>query len=290
MNYPVPHLDGVYYAQHQKHFSSDYVFDERTTKTYELVYFLDDSNCKMILDGHTYTIEGHNIVFRKPGMRNQSFMPYNSILLCFTFQDSIIGKVPAQDPLINLVEQQSCASLPILDQLPVLTKDLTAMDYRKAFENIYNESLHNNYASPYYFTAKLLEILHGLNKEIIMTKGLTNKNVHHPITLQGVTYIKNHIQDNLDVPTICEALNISQRQLFKLFKNELHCTPVAYITEQRLHYAKQLLKHSNLTVEAIAEKSGYKNTPYFITLFKKKTGLTPGSYRHNNESGYMFNK
>ena len=47
----------------------------------------------------------------------------------------------------------------------------------------------------------------------------------------------------------------------------------------RIEYAQKLLKESDMTVNKVAEASGYANTSSFIRAFKKLTGNTPGEYR-----------
>lgn len=53
------------------------------------------------------------------------------------------------------------------------------------------------------------------------------------------------------------------------------------LTEYRIREVTRIM-HSreadNLTIEAIAENTGFKNRTYFSALFKKSTGLTPSEY------------
>lgn len=47
----------------------------------------------------------------------------------------------------------------------------------------------------------------------------------------------------------------------------------------RLEYAKNLILSTSLTIEQIAEMSGYSNEIHFYRQFRKKTGMTPIEYR-----------
>ena len=40
-----------------------------------------------------------------------------------------------------------------------------------------------------------------------------------------------------------------------------------------------MLETTNLTVEEIANDTGYEDTSFFGRLFRRKTGLTPAQYR-----------
>lgn len=57
-------------------------------------------------------------------------------------------------------------------------------------------------------------------------------------------------------------------------------TPVEYIQQVRLNEAKEYLIQTNKAIADIAICVGMPNTPYFITLFNKKTRHTPAQYRH----------
>jgi len=52
-----------------------------------------------------------------------------------------------------------------------------------------------------------------------------------------------------------------------------------YQLQYRLHLAKIKLSSTYLPVKAIALECGFGNGKYFYQYFKKKTGLTPGTYR-----------
>jgi AraC family transcriptional regulator of adaptative response / methylphosphotriester-DNA alkyltransferase methyltransferase len=56
-------------------------------------------------------------------------------------------------------------------------------------------------------------------------------------------------------------------------------TPVEYIQHKRIDKAKDLLISSDKPIAEVGVSVGLPNTPYFITLFKKKTGHTPTVYR-----------
>ncbi|MCR4741792.1 MAG: AraC family transcriptional regulator [Treponema sp.] len=50
----------------------------------------------------------------------------------------------------------------------------------------------------------------------------------------------------------------------------------------RIEKAKKLLKTSNLTINEIASKCGYKTEYHFMRQFKEQTACTPTQYRNGN--------
>lgn len=81
------------------------------------------------------------------------------------------------------------------------------------------------------------------------------------------------------VSYIAGELHVSLAYLSALFKMETGQTLVKYITAYRMEQAKCLLETSNMKISDVAQKTGYLNTSYFISLFKNREGCSPQQYR-----------
>lgn len=274
-----PTLLYVSYAQHKIAYTSNHVFPLRKVQNYELSYFLNDSACKLSLDQEDFQIKGDTVVFRRPGQENQSFMPYESILIGFTF-DTMIDSDKfhgTYNPRIGY--PSSIVSHPLLNNLASVNHTLKQTNYRQIFEDIYKESLLSRQFSPYYASGKILELLYSLyyERDTFVT--------HHqqPITdaylIDLLKYVEAHLSYDFTIKTMSRDLAISERKIYNLFKQHLNVTPLHYINESKLNYAKNLLVTSNLSVHEIAALCGYDNSTYFITLFRKSIGTTPLKYR-----------
>lgn len=84
---------------------------------------------------------------------------------------------------------------------------------------------------------------------------------------------------SLSVSTIADELHVTLAYLSTLFKMETGQTLIKYITYYRMEQAKYFLESSNMKVADIAEKVGYLNVSYFISLFKNREGCSPQQYR-----------
>lgn len=76
-------------------------------------------------------------------------------------------------------------------------------------------------------------------------------------------------------------LYVSPRQVSRIVREEYGMTMTEKINSLRTEYAKRLLTEG-VGVERTAALSGYSSPQYFIRVFKKYTGISPGSYRKNN--------
>lgn len=92
-------------------------------------------------------------------------------------------------------------------------------------------------------------------------------------------YIEHHFHEHLTLNLIADACHGSPYHLQKIYKKVTGYSPLEYIHHMRVEKAKRLLKTTEQKVEQIGQVVGFSNTAYFITLFKKMTGVTPRKYR-----------
>lgn len=95
-------------------------------------------------------------------------------------------------------------------------------------------------------------------------------------------YINQHYTDHLTLKVLADVSHGSPYHLHRIFKRVTGITPMEYIQNYRIDQAKELLMHSRLPISDVGLRVGIENTAYFITLFKKKLGVTPLTYRERN--------
>lgn len=97
-------------------------------------------------------------------------------------------------------------------------------------------------------------------------------------------YVNGHLCESLSVGTLCRSLGVSKNALYERFRTAFGKTVGEYITEARLKKAKKLLCDSTLSIDSIAEQTGFASYTYFSRSFKKKYHLPPLAYRkaHKN--------
>lgn len=89
-----------------------------------------------------------------------------------------------------------------------------------------------------------------------------------------------HLNWNTD--KMAKELHLSEPHLFRLSKSLLGKSPMQYLAELRLQHSCELLRHSNLTVEQIAQCVGYSDGTSFSHRFRKSLGVSPKSWRTRN--------
>lgn len=83
----------------------------------------------------------------------------------------------------------------------------------------------------------------------------------------------------LSAPALAAALQISDRQLSRLFADERTTFP-KYVTERRVRRAAELLGHpSARSISEIAARCGFASPAYFSRVFRDHYDLSPQQYR-----------
>ena len=92
-------------------------------------------------------------------------------------------------------------------------------------------------------------------------------------------YIHAHYPDTISVDQLAKEAHISKRVCYRLFQENLHMSPVEYMTSYRLRKACQRLAETDEQITLIAYNCGLGSSSYFGKLFRERFGCTPAAYR-----------
>ena len=101
---------------------------------------------------------------------------------------------------------------------------------------------------------------------------------------RALQYIRRHAHLNIRVSDVLKPLSLSRRSLEHRFKKLIGRTPHEEIQRVRINSVKRLLSATELSIAAIAERSGYEHGEYMTAVFRRMTGLTPTEYRRELET------
>ena len=96
-------------------------------------------------------------------------------------------------------------------------------------------------------------------------------------------YIENNYMEPLTNESLADRFGYHPNYLCRLFKSNIQTSPRQYILQTRLAQAKKLISETALSLTEISSMVGFQDYPYFSSYFKKKTGLTPSSYRNQSQ-------
>lgn len=104
-------------------------------------------------------------------------------------------------------------------------------------------------------------------------------NTSSKLARRVAAYVQEHVYETLKVNDIADFTGNNVSYLCRTFKKDTGKTLNDYINEVKLEEAKKLLSSTEKSIVDIAVALGYSSQPYFTTLFKKRTGMTPVEYR-----------
>ncbi|MCQ2432253.1 MAG: AraC family transcriptional regulator [Clostridia bacterium] len=98
---------------------------------------------------------------------------------------------------------------------------------------------------------------------------------------ETVRYIHEHYtEEDISLSQLVAMTDIGEVYYRRLFRAKYGTTPVKYILNLRIDYAKHLIRDSACTVEFAAQMVGFSSAAYFCRQFRALTGMTPKEYRN----------
>ncbi len=97
--------------------------------------------------------------------------------------------------------------------------------------------------------------------------------------LNALQLMQDAIEDPLTVADLCTQLDISRRQLERLFARYLNQSPMQVYFDMRLHHAYGLMNETALSITEIALASGFNSATHFSRQFKRRFGASPHFFR-----------
>lgn len=95
----------------------------------------------------------------------------------------------------------------------------------------------------------------------------------------AVELMESNIREPLSQLELASYINLSRRQLQRLFQKYLLNSPSHYYLQLRLARARQLLFQTNLSIVEIAAQTGFVSSSHFSTTYKELYGNTPSADR-----------
>lgn len=87
------------------------------------------------------------------------------------------------------------------------------------------------------------------------------------------------LNPELSLNDVVKALNTNRTYLSQLFNQQLNTTFYLFVNKYRIEYAIGLIeKNHNISIDTLAEKSGFRSRSVFYKNFKEITGIAPSVY------------
>ncbi len=102
-----------------------------------------------------------------------------------------------------------------------------------------------------------------LRREAMLVRDALHRQIAHPWTLAE----------------LAELVQLSSKQLTRVFTTAFGMTPTAYLTMLRVQEMARLLRETNITVAAAGQRVGWRSRSRATEAFTAHTGIAPSRYR-----------
>jgi transcriptional regulator GlxA family with amidase domain len=116
---------------------------------------------------------------------------------------------------------------------------------------------------------------------VAVSQALGYTHVADPRLRRAVFLVEQSLVKPISTRWLADEVNLSPRQLSRLFADEFGRSPGDFIRTTRLRYGRWLLQNSSESVTEIALRTGFSDCAHFIRRFRQEFGVTPGALRQS---------
>jgi AraC-like DNA-binding protein/mannose-6-phosphate isomerase-like protein (cupin superfamily) len=229
------------------------------------VIFINSGRGSIIIGDKTYEARRGDLIVYNAGTRHKEISSLEDPMenSFFGAQNINIMGLPEN----SLLPDGETAVIPSGDEFPV---------FQFYFSNLLRESRSDRHYSK--------EMTESLTRMILLLllrvlpydeKFILNSGIY----LQAKAYIDDCCTEIGSVEDICRKLRVSRYYLTHLFKRNGEKSPMQYVIQRRMEFAKALLGSTGLSITQVALRCGYENENYFFRVFKTHEKTTPLKYR-----------
>lgn len=102
---------------------------------------------------------------------------------------------------------------------------------------------------------------------------------HKDTIYKALSYLKQNFTRKLTLEETAAHVGFSAAYFSRVFRQELGMPWGEYLSRLRIEHSMALLRGTDLPVGEICQRAGFEDQSYFIKVFRRYAGMTPGRYR-----------
>jgi AraC-like DNA-binding protein len=251
------------------------------------LYYVKSGKARTYIQDRVYTLEPGCMYLTPPFSLHNDECDGPFSLYYIHFYENAVDKESIFDKYDFPVKiQASLLDLQLIERLHTLHPDRYLINIDpKTYDNppTFSRYMAYNNKLPLHVlieTQSILSILMSRFFKFRVRKSI-DKNIRINKSLQ---YIHEHISRNISIRELATVSCVSDDHFIRIFKKEMHQTPLQYINSKKIEKAQLLLLTTAFSIRNIAMDLSMDNISYFNKLFKQYTGKTPLEYRKEYNS------
>lgn len=109
------------------------------------------------------------------------------------------------------------------------------------------------------------------------------------VAQQIARYLRDNYSRPLSLRDVAAQVHLSERHTNRVFHRTMGVSIMDYLTNVRMDHAAYLLLERHVPTKEVAHAVGYPDVRYFITVFRRRMGLTPASFRRQDGTRFLHN-
>lgn len=174
----------------------------------------------------------------------------------------------------------------LLMKTPEVFETAKHESYKKLFERITKHYDALSDTEEVILQSLILELIYTISRETVTAVNRGSARENDLIIEQALQYIKANLTEELSLECVAKAVSLSPIHFHNRFRTSVGKTLRAYVEEQRLRKAINLLLTTDASLTTIAYECGFSSQSYFSYVFKRKMHTTPREYVREIYSRY----
>ena len=162
----------------------------------------------------------------------------------------------------------------VITQLPSSVSERTGIIFQEIYDNYLSSS--GNWLM---IKANLLLFYACLFQNNLIFYRHQEDSAQMCLLLDIARYMQTHYKEKLSLKELGQIFHMSPKYFSVFFQKHFSSNLTEYLTSIRIEYAKKMLLESDSDMELISQQTGFSSSSYFIRMFRRSLGMTPGQYR-----------
>lgn len=120
-----------------------------------------------------------------------------------------------------------------------------------------------------------------------LSKASSKQNINDSRISKVLHYIRKNIEKDIYVDELAHICCLNKDYFTRLFKKEMHCTPMQYLMQKKIEKAQISLLTGEKSIKDIAYDLSFNSVSHFCSSFRQVSGVSPGNftmkYRKNKD-------
>lgn len=157
------------------------------------------------------------------------------------------------------------------------------------FENIYNHykkaefySNKTGFLSEKLLYSTVFQMIMMISEITEKAEKVSEQDVK-PEIVKAILYMNKHFGETIELNMLSNLVGMSKYHFSRLFHNTTGATFLEYLYNVRLTKVHRMLIETNLTLNEIADKTGFSSTAHLSRTFRKAYHISPREFRKSSK-------